>query len=377
MHTRSWVLITLLAVVLGACSSGQRALRRGHYDKAVEQAIKRLRADPDHTRASQVLRRAFPLALNTHRQNVERHRNSGRPLRWESVLREYQALDYLRAELQRCPACLQLLDDIPAFDAPMREARQKAAEQRYELAMIALRDKEIRARAREAHRHLQVAQELIPGFRDTRDLLQEAHYYATLHVVVEPLMAPVPAMQLDQEFFFNQVMSFLHHQDFSPYVRFYSEGEAAALQPPRIDHRIRLRFERFNLGNIATERETKDVQRDSVLLNPGSPEPVYGPVTARLIVHRKAVTGVGTLDLQIMDVAGGKVILQDKFPGEFTWRTQWATYQGDERALSAEQKEQVKRLELPLPAPQYLFEQFAAPIYDRLRVSLADYYAQY
>jgi hypothetical protein len=46
------------------------------------------------------------------------------------------------------------------------------------------------------------------------------------------------------------------------------------------------------------------------------------------------------------------------------WASEWATYNGDERALSSQQKRLVEQHQKPLPPEQELFNSFAAPLYE-------------
>ncbi|MDZ7845641.1 MAG: hypothetical protein U5L96_02045 [Owenweeksia sp.] len=198
-HLQSTVLLAVIVLISG-CSTGRRAFERGDYDKAVYQAVNRLRNDSDNRKASATLRRAYNYAVNTHLKQVEKKAKSSNPYRWERVVDHYRAINALHDEILYCPACLSLIPEPKSYADDLSNARQQAAEQRYQMAQKALENKEMRSNALMAHRHLLVVQQMMPGYKNTANLLEEAMYFATLHVLVEPIPAPTTIMQLNQEF---------------------------------------------------------------------------------------------------------------------------------------------------------------------------------
>lgn len=104
---------------------------------------------------------------------------------------------------------------------------------------------------------------------------------------------------------------------------------------------------------------------------------VYGTVKATVFIYTKTITSNGVLDFKILDGASGSVITQEKMPGEYVWVTQWATFNGDERALTPEQLELSKLKEAPPPSNQDLFIEFTRPIYDQMIDKVRSYYRRY
>ena len=104
---------------------------------------------------------------------------------------------------------------------------------------------------------------------------------------------------------------------------------------------------------------------------------VYGTVKATLYHHTKTTTSKGVVSFRIIDAKTGALLSSEKMPGEFVWRSEWATFNGDERALSADQIRLSKLKELPAPAPQDLFIEFTRPIYDQITAKIRDFYKGY
>lgn len=104
---------------------------------------------------------------------------------------------------------------------------------------------------------------------------------------------------------------------------------------------------------------------------------VYGTVKATLYHSRKTITSKGTLNLQIIDARTGGVLAVEKIPGEYIWVSEWATFNGDERALTPRQLQLSKQREQIPPPTQDLFSGFAQPIYDRVITKIGEFYKGY
>ena len=104
---------------------------------------------------------------------------------------------------------------------------------------------------------------------------------------------------------------------------------------------------------------------------------VMRTVTAQLTTYRKEVISNGRLAMEIIDGYGNGILSSKKFTGEFVWYSEWGSYNGDERALTKQQKVICKSSEVPPPPPQDLFLEFTKPIYDQLTGNIQSYYRQF
>ena len=92
---------------------------------------------------------------------------------------------------------------------------------------------------------------------------------------------------------------------------------------------------------------------------------------------KKTVISTGLLDFKIIDPNTDVVLTQEKFPGTYNWFCEWGYFNGDERALSKEQKKILGLKQLNPPLPQDLFIEFTKPIYDQLAGKIRAFYANY
>jgi hypothetical protein len=135
------------------------------------------------------------------------------------------------------------------------------------------------------------------------------------------------------------------------------------------------------VGQVYLKESTEKISLDSVIVGQveveGVKKNVYGTVTAEFTTFKKMVSSKGLLDLQIYDPLAQRVINQQKMPGEFVWASEWATFKGDERALSKDQVARCKLREVPPPLPQDLFLEFCKPIYGQVTSHLERFYRSY
>lgn len=110
---------------------------------------------------------------------------------------------------------------------------------------------------------------------------------------------------------------------------------------------------------------------------PADTNKVYGTVKAIFYHYTKTTTSKGIVSFRIIDAKTGALLSVQKMPGEFVWKSEWATFNGDERALSTEQMQLTRQKELPAPAPQELFVEFTRPIYDQITTKLKEFYKGY
>lgn len=109
----------------------------------------------------------------------------------------------------------------------------------------------------------------------------------------------------------------------------------------------------------------------------GDTNKVYQTVKATMYYYSKSVTTKGVLSLTILDAKTGAVLSAAKIPSEYIWTSEWATFNGDERALTPQQIQLSKQREQMPPPHQDLFRNFTGPIYDQVTQRLREYYRNF
>jgi hypothetical protein len=350
-------------------------------------AIHRLRQSPNNKRARSTLAAAYPQFIDYSRNRIRALQSSGDPYRWERVLDLYGSMNRVYDEILRSPAALEVIPDPRLYNTEYEDARIKAAEARY-----ALGERELpsarqgdRIAAKQAFDHYARADELMPGLRDVRARLEETRELAVVRIVIDPIPIPSRTLEVTNEFFYNQIVEYVRGSNFSPLIEFYTakEGDALKVRPHQ---RIQMAFDEFVIGQAFVKETVTERSRDSVVVGQVEviengqtvKKDVYGVVKAKVHLFHKEVNSRGRLDCQILDEHSGGVLSQAKFPGSFTWGEYWGYFNGDERALTIDDKRRLRHQREIMPPPaQDLFVEFTKPIFRDVTRFLSRYYANY
>lgn len=367
--------ILIAGTVLLSCSTGKKAYQQGNYSEAVLQSVQRLRENPDSKKSMETLDQAYPLAISTFKQEIDQLLASHDPFKYAGVTDRYETMNRMADEIRHCPAALKVIRNPEYFAEQVAAARQKAAPEAYQ-AGIELLKQGTRPAARDAYNQFLNADRYVPGYLDVKQKIEQAKFDATLKVLVEQV--PVPGRyKISSDFFYDQVYTLLDKSSRQEFVEFYDA--AAARQLPYVDEILLMEFDDFVVGSTYDKDTEKEVtSQDSVKIGTatvsGQKVDVFDRVKAKLFIHRREVVSTGILVVQIVEARTNKPKITQKFPGTFTWFSEWASFNGDSRALTAQQHEMCKRKPAMPPPPQDLFLEFTKPIYEQLKGFLRNYY---
>ncbi|MEP5613769.1 MAG: hypothetical protein ABJP45_16065 [Cyclobacteriaceae bacterium] len=374
------IIILLFVAVLWSCSSGKKQLQKGNYSTSIEKAVNRLQSSPNNKKAQTTLREAYSLAQQKNLRNISSQKSSNGRFKWDQIASSYDQMNWMYDKIWQCPACLQVIPNPKNYRNEFNEASTLAAEERYSAGTAELR-KGTREAAKEAFYHFERAQYLKPNYKDTPRKMAEARENATLKVLLDQIPVHSRRFGLTHEFFQNRMYEFLDKNQLSDFVRFYSPAEAQQSGLTQPDHVVVMQFDDFVVGQTYVKEKTKDYTQDSVVVGQveieGASRDVYGKAKAEFTTFTKYLDSKGLLDMKIYDGRTDRILFQRKMPGQYQWLSEWATFKGDERALTDEQLDLAKLREAPSPEPQFLFAQFSGPIYDQASNHLRNFYRKY
>ena len=235
--------------------------------------------------------------------------------------------------------------------------------------------------AKQAYFNFADTQHFVPGCKDVVEYLDKAKFEATLKVIIEQI--PVPnRYNLSGGFFQDKVEEFLHNNyTDQTFIKFYTPEEAKLVNLPYADQIMRIQFDDFSVGNSVLKEKEETLTKDSVKVGEakvdGKTVPVYNTVKAKLTTYRKELISNGLLSMVVVDAKTNGILTTQKFNGEFVWVSQWARFNGDERALTDQQLKICQLREQQPPHPQDLFLEFTKPIYNKLVPAVRGFYQNY
>ncbi len=374
-------LLSIISIaIIVACSSGKKAYERGNYYESVMQAVARLRQNTDHKKSLEALKSAYPMAVQQLESKAKNQIATNSQFKWKNAIVSYGQINNMYEAIQQCPGCLSVVPNPKNYYAEIGDLKQKAAEESYEAGITALM-KGTRNDAKNAFFLFSDANNFVPGYKEVLDYLDKSKFEATLKVIVDQI--PVPnRYNLSGGFFQDKVEEFLHsNYPEQAFIKFLTPEEAQRINLERADQILRIQFDDFTVGNVKLSQKEETVTKDSVVVGEvvveGKKIPAYNTVKAKLTTFRKEVISNGLLSMVIIDATTNGVLTHQKFNGGYTWVSTWASFNGDDRALSQQQLTLCKQRETQPPMPQDLFLEFTRPLYDQLIPGIRRFYNDY
>jgi tetratricopeptide (TPR) repeat protein len=374
LYLPTFLMSLLVSLFFQACSSGKKSLQRGDYYNASLQAIERLRSSPNNAKAQQTLSQSYWMALEDLLRQTRTADVNSNPLNWEQIANSYYKINRLDREIRTAPAALKIIPDPKSYITEENQARQKAAEARYQAGKKAMQ-LNTRESGKQAYEHFLKADSWVNGYKDIAQLLPEAKMMATLKVLMQPIGVP-NNFAPTTDFFQNRMRTFLEdYRRGNEFVMFFTPQEAQQSGICCPDQYLVMNFDEFSVGNMVNNNYTTTL-KDSVkkVVNNLS---VTEFVQADFTRHEQILISKGIMDLRVIDAKTNRVLMQDKIGSEFQWKHEWASFKGDARALKAEQSKLLQQKAAQPPTPQDLFVGFCDPIFNRATERLRQFYRSF
>jgi len=365
----------------GCASDGLKSYQRGNYYQACEEAVNKLRGNPNNADARTALASAYPLAQAAAQRDIDALASANDLASHERAIESCERMNRIATDILHCPPALALIPNPANYTAARNNAAATAARMAYDAGVQASAAGTLE-KSREALDYFTRAARYSPGYRDVQARLAQALYDATLRVVVTRPQLPLK-YQLDGDFFHTRLLAGVAGKTGKNLVRFYTPEEAAAenmINPHQI---IDLDFLEYSIGNTREIINTVELSRTitpAAATNTGATTTgttsgtkrannttaASTTVKAKYTTTRLEVQSEGVLILRIVDAATGRVWRQKNYPGKYVWVSESASFNGDERALDDAQLALANKRPQPPPPAQDMFMNFANPLYNEV-----------
>lgn len=366
----SKLLFTFFLLLIVSCSSKkqiEKALYSGNYNQAIQDALVKLESNKDKERKQDfviLLKTAFEKAVARDLKNLNHLKKDGNPEHYKNIYDLYLNLE-ARQEAIKPVLPLKLngknmqLDFTDYTDAIV-DARHKVSDYAYN-KNLALLDSHNKQDLKEAYRTFQYIDRINPNYRDTRRLMQDAHYRGTDHVIVsiENQTEKIIPRQLEDDLLnfdiygLNQFWTVYHANPSSDID--YDFAMALQLKrinvsPEKLNEQQFLRkkevvdgwtYQLDRAGNVAKDTLGNDIKIDKIV-----------NARARYSEYSQLKSTQVLADVVYIDLKNDQTL--DVFPitSEFVFENRYATYKGDKRALDPSDLDllQHKRMRFPSDA---------------------------
>jgi hypothetical protein len=312
-------------------------------------------------------------------ESTIRSLSTGTNISYDRIYSEYFRLQSLYEKLRPYPELSRLVraTDYTGF---VKTYGEKAAEAHYEKGVEEM-NKDTKPAYRQAYREFKSALRYADN-RQTREKMEEAYTAAVMNVVVIPVSNPMQYYQYNTSYamqnFQDELMRDLRRQN-SEFLKIYTEWDARNnnITPDQI---LELRVGRFEIGRPYDRNETRTVSKEVVIkeivYKPDSIVKQYGKVTAQVTSTRRTLASEGEVYFTVTDNQG-RVIWTDRIKGEHQWKTEFATYRGDERALSDADRALVSQYSDNTPSEDVILDEILRQIRSDAQYRLRNFFSRY
>lgn len=379
--------------VLSACSSvkkGQQALNQGDYTEAIDIAVEKLQKDKDRKGNQEhilILEDAFKKLTEAHKKRIDFLEKEKNPLNQREIYLLYRELDRVQKNISPLlPLTLYTRSREAKFrftdytDA-LIASKNRYAEFLYQeaLAMMQQQDK---LTFRQAHNKLLELQRLYPNYKDTPQLLEEAHNHGSDYVLVElrnetPFVIP---RRLERDLL-----------NFNTYGLddFWTEYHAERRRDYDYDFAVHLGFreiiispERLLEKEIPLEAEVsdgftykKDRKGELVLDSLGNKIKIENFVKVKGKLYKTVQTKTLALQGKVdyVDVRNGRLMNSYPLTTQYVFENVFASFEGDKRLLTTEDKLLLQNRFVPFPSNEQMLLDASDDIKGRLGPILKRY----
>ena len=370
-------LLLLTAILLVSCKSAQKLYQQGRYDEAVQLAAKKLGKKPNDASTLDILQNAYRYAVEDHEGRIRTLSNSSSDLRWESIYGEYADLQRLYDAIHRSPSIFDAVQPTD-YSTFMQTYKEEASNARLDRGQQLL-EQNNKVSARQAYNEFQQALALKPGDLGIRQKIDEAYAAAVTNVAILPLVRygfQYSNYNFDYNQFNYELARYLENNNRSNFIRYYSDGRSDV----RIDNVVEMRFSDVNIGRYRDQRNVREVSKQIV-----SKETVYKPdsiireyitVKAKITTTVRSIQADGLLQATARDQDNRRT-WGETYRGNYSWTASFATYTGDERALSAEDKKLLAQREQWPPSNDEIIRIIMNEIRNKTECGISDYFNRY
>ena len=374
------IVIAASLFLIYSCKSASKSYQKGNYTDAVERGVKKLQKDPYDYETRDLVQKSYTYTVNEYEDQIRILSASKSDNRYDRIYQQYTALQGLYQTIRQYPEAAKLIKakDYSEF---VETYRDKAANAHIEKANKWMEEGTKEA-YREAYREFSTAFSYRPDDFELRKQKDSAYDKAVVKVILSPLQnynnyQYGSSYQLQN--FQRDVIRTLSSNMNNDFIRFYSEFEARSkdIEPDQV---MDLNLSRITIGQPSDNKTVREISKEVVVKeivhSKDSVTKQYATVKAKITTTKRTLVSQGDLFITVRDTRG-RTIWSDRFTGEHKWQTEFASFSGDERALSDSDKTSLNQKDYTPPAEDKIMEELLRRIQSDLSYRLRNYYAKY
>ncbi len=367
---KKFLLFTALITLLASCSSKKQiaqALHSGNYNQAIGEALKKLENNKDKDRKQDfvvLLKTAYEKAVERDLKKIKHLKKDGNPEYYKSIYDLYLNLD-ARQEAIKPVLPLKVNGknihlNFTDYSNAIVDARLAVSEHMYNSGLVLL-DSYNKHELKEAYSIFKYIDQINPKYKDTRHLMEAAHYRGTDYIIVtiENQTEQIIPRRLEDDLLnfdtygLNQFWTVYHAtpaQDIDYDYAMVLQLKRINVSPEKLHEKQVLREKEFvdgwkykldSQGNVAKDSLGNDIKIDKIV-----------QARAQYFEFHQLKSTQVTADIVYLDLKNNQTL--DVFPiaSEFVFEHFYAVVKGDKRALNQNDLDLLlnKRLRFPSDA---------------------------
>ncbi len=367
-----FIILTLFII---SCTSSQKMLDRGQYDRAIERSAEKLQKKPGNSKELEVLKEAFELANMFDRERIEFLELEGLEKSWIEIFELYEQLNHRQNRIRRLPTRVRNQFTYTNYDQAIIDSKSAAAEVSYRRG-IEFMNRGDKAGYRMAWEEFNRTANLLPGYEDvdrkiieTRQLgLNNALFLAenNSNVIVpdyfQTELSKISLKDLNTRWLNFDTYENDHTQ--YDYLLVLNIGEIS-FSPESVERRIIRDSKEIQDGTRYEYDGNGNVKKDS--LGNDIRVPNFKTVSAEVseVLQQKSTFIGGSLD--IYELETDQLIRTENLAVEWVFENRFGTLSGDRRALSDQNAAIVGGRELPFPTNEQMVLDSTELLKDRAK----------
>lgn len=372
---RFLLLSLLLATFFAACKSSKTYLQRSDEDKALQDAVKRLSKDTNDPEAREAIPILYRNISGVRLARIRSYESSNELAKWDKIISEYNQLQAAYNSILNTPAAFRLITP-ENYSTQLLETKQKAAEANYQAAESFF-NQPGRDNAKRAYNAYKKTNQYISNYKDANAKMNEAYENAIVDVVINPVQ--------DNSFFNNNgwgntwsnysndyfQRALIRDLDYNNgnntryAARFYSDWEVRNknIDP---DWEVNLLLRNMDIPMPQRFNQRRNRSASIEIGKDTSGRPVYQTVTATVNITRYSFTAYANMDVQIRDLTSRQNISNRSFREDYRWEEERGTYNGDSRALTAQDWDAINNNNFREPRREQVVEELYRQLYSQI-----------
>ena len=384
-------------------STAKKYFNNGNYYQTVLYLSKSLQKKPANDKALELLELAYPMAINQHESRAAILREKTDKSKWPELVNEYEILNKLSNEIVTLKSIIKIKIDyqlelaIKDYSYQLNESKPLAADYHY-MKALDYKENQSKASQKEAAINFKLAIKYVPGYLNAQELYVESRESATITLLIRPFdgkkniasyirdQMMIAQSNTSKEFLRivnrDQLESILNEQSLlqsgitennyieigklsgadhilsATIISSYRPVEKIIEKDIKQNKEIVLETEEY--VDSTGERKTKEIK---------------GTVMAVVQHYKKSSATSLELSYQITDLNNNRIIYNGNIKGEENFFHEWASYDGDKRALNKKFNILIKRKDRFAPSKDEMLLKIGKTISIKLQRNVSGHYS--